>query len=913
MSGLLVLSCVSSQKVGCEGFSDRGIASSVEPVQTTFENALNPNSEKTSSALAETVGIANKASDDSCKLNFWNCIFRRKASALEDHEIEKVASSSAIKASEAELLIDNDKSFYEKLKAIRNAETSVRAVYFIYTNDDSSSLITNALIEKAKQGKEVKLLVDFVTNYKSMDLFKYMEKEGNGKLSVSFYNFPTERILKDALFLTMPCPKESVSKDASSEECQNSKLASLKANGYKPTYMSKLLLTGIYAKNAAAVKMSIGMGAELDKSDFVSSDSEPTDGEAIKDFFTLLRSAAGGNIGAKIKLQFAMLFYGNKVNPVLNKLTGILPVKDNFSAGEGSGNVTHAQEWDHISDYVHHKLLLVDENEFQLGGRNIEDSYHMKKRLPSEEEGGSTKYIFKDTDMHIKTAGENDLRDIRIAFDKMYDFKNMVADSEKVETYLNSDFIVNGNQIYQAAGACGAELVAAIQVTATFTYKSLDQCIDSKKVQMPGYLSFETRFANLKQQLQTSEKKYLTSYPLMGRDQNGKEQNPSKYFAKSQFSKGLSSADLKNSKIYYLENLPFDKDKEPLERHVGVKFNREAKFDKNIQLMWYKELENACYISQKEIRDVRVIFHNAYLILPSGLTYTLGQMLNGKMGDCSRVRISFLTNSFNTSDLSVINVLARYQMATILKYQEGLNRKLKATLEGWSQKKRDLLAADKAKNKNPKSGWGPRIELHEYYSEHPGSAGFSLHSKLALFDTDIIVGSANLDVRSYHMDTNNAVLIRGANDLATQYKAYFDNLLTDPKMTKNVSLDYLNYYTGVIPAGMSKPVDINLESKAIIDGIIGYFLAKKNAKLEKAKLPKVTEYAFLTPDRKEIIYKEVEQMGAAVASNAYKLLTKRGGDKDLMQMLVEDEDMKSTLNGNLKTVADAYNNMFKLL
>ena len=57
--------------------------------------------------------------------------------------------------------------------------------------------------------------------------------------------------------------------------------------------------------------------------------------------------------------------------------------------------VTNAErDWEYLTDYLHHKLLLVDQRHVQLGGRNVEDSYHMRP-IPL-----TTKYVFMDTDLH---------------------------------------------------------------------------------------------------------------------------------------------------------------------------------------------------------------------------------------------------------------------------------------------------------------------------------------------------------------------------------------------------------------------------------------------------------------------------------------------------------------------------------
>jgi cardiolipin synthase C len=853
LSGLMIFSCTSSYKN-----------------QTTFQSNVpfydrEPASESLQKLFMDTeegVGVESVVHEingyipDKNKKcgNIFQCLVQRRAKALTGDDVMKASSSFQLTAKKAELITDNDKSFYTKLNAIRNAKKSIRMVYYIYSNDDSSSVISRELIKKAQAGVKVKLLVDFITNYKMMDLFQYMAKAGNGNIDIRFYNFPTERILRDAVYMTTPCPKQS--DNPSSKECMNHKKNLIGSTN--STYFSKMFLTGLYGKSAGALKLSLGLGGKLDPADFKPQvGDEPTDPEAIKAFFGLLKDAIiDNNLGAKIKLQFAMIFMAGQVNPVLDKLTGVLPIIDTSKSDVG---ISHAEEWDHFSDYVHHKLLAVDERVFQLGGRNIEDSYHMKQRLQGQGRVASGKYIFKDTDFYVETL-DTGARQIEIAFDKMFNFNQMVASMGKVNQYLDFDLIANADQNGYAATNCAKSGTSDIE-----------RCIKQGKTQFPGYASVEARLAKVASDMIGNASAYLQAYPGMS-----SSNSESRTLFKSEFNELLTGRDLETAQLFYLENLSFDKDAKVPVRHVGSKFRKDLKYEKNIHLMWYKELENACYISKNENRDVRVIFHNAYLILPSGIMYTLGKMMNGGFGDCSKVHVTFLTNSFNTSDLNVINILARYQMAMVFKYQEGLKRK-------------------------QYQAWSPKIDMYEYFSEKMG-AGFSLHSKLALFDNDIIVGSANLDVRSYYMDTNNAMLIRNAPNLANEYRNYVEAMLRDSRQTTRIDTSYVKYSSAQIQG----------EDQAIVQGIIDYFLAKSNAKKRAAGLPESTSYKFATDKRMGDAINTIHEMGTHVSFNAYKLLTDKGR-KNYVEMLAESEETNSDTRMKLRKVYDEFNNMFKVL
>jgi phosphatidylserine/phosphatidylglycerophosphate/cardiolipin synthase-like enzyme len=72
----------------------------------------------------------------------------------------------------------------------------------------------------------------------------------------------------------------------------------------------------------------------------------------------------------------------------------------------------------------------------------------------------------------------------------------------------------------------------------------------------------------------------------------------------------------------------------------------------------------------------------------------------------------------------------------------------------------------------------------------PGAAKRSLHTKVSVLGGDMIVGSANADIRSYMMDSNNAIFIRNAPDLVGRYTRFIDSLLNDKARVNNVT----NYF-----------------------------------------------------------------------------------------------------------------------
>ena len=211
----------------------------------------------------------------------------------------------------------------------------------------------------------------------------------------------------------------------------------------------------------------------------------------------------------------------------------------------------------------------------------------------------------------------------------------------------------------------------------------------------------------------------------------------------------------------YVENLPFygEPGALPITRSYGAVNGQEAVYGKRIHSLWLLGLRNVCAIATAA-NPQRVILHSAYFAPPSNLLRMLGQMTNGDL-DCRHVRITVLTNSTDTTDLGVVNLLAQQSLKAFQEYY--------AT-------QRDTTRS-------------PQIEYFEYQTSNREESCVrqkdapvrhaSLHTKVSVFGDDMMIGSANGDVRSYMMDSNNAMLIRNAPHLSMQYRTYIDALLKD--------------------------------------------------------------------------------------------------------------------------------------
>ena len=816
MTALAITACVSSTKG-----PDRGVAS----------NGIVEFFRKNQEAYAQNFASMAKPRD------------------LDSDTLSKLASSSRLDLKNARLINDNDAAFDSKLEMVKRATKEIRMIYYIYSDDDSSSLMTNALIEKAKSGVKVSMIVDFITNYSKMDLFQMMENQGRGNLQIRFYNFPGAQIISDAKYITLPCPDDAAAKGAAELDpkyCAKFK-SPLMAGNKELTPFSKMFLAGLYGKSATALKIAVGYGAGIEPAKLEAMKKETSEGDkaVIFDFFKLLKKAESGNIFAKLQISSALSSNGETLNPVLNNLTGHFPI---MSSDSNDGNISHSAEWDHLTDYTHHKLVAIDGNEFQLGGRNIEDSYHMKYRL-----GTKGKYIFMDTDFYGQTS-KGGTKEIEASFDKLFNFSEMVAGIDRVQEVVPMDFVANPDAMMMATGSCIEDAK-----TGKVQMADLGQCIETSLPKMPVYKSREVRLAKVEKEMKASMANYNSNYKKVLRDN----------FRNEPFQRGsdsLTKADLANSEVYYLENITYDKNAaSDLKRKAGSRIGAEAKYGKNIHAVWYRGLEQACKVSADENREVRVVLHSAYLFMPSGLLHKLSKMMNGDYRDCSKVRITLLTNSMQTTDLNVINIFARYQLSALFKHHSE-----------W---------------KAAGASWLPKLEYFEYLPTAAGS-GLSLHTKLSLIGKDLVIGSANADIRSYYMDTNNAVLIRNATDLNENYLRFIDSITGNPAKAKNDSAFYINVTDDQMKNGMQDA------SGNFVPGnkqLLAFMLQRwdKNGKIDAA--------------RQAQILGEIDSMGAKITKATSTLLNFRG-DFDSI-----DPRNLSTLERYLNEVANSFDDYFKVL
>lgn len=244
-------------------------------------------------------------------------------------------------------------------------------------------------------------------------------------------------------------------------------------------------------------------------------------------------------------------------------------------------------------------------------------------------------------------------------------------------------------------------------------------------------------------------------------------------------------------------------------------------------------------------------------------------MINGGYGDCSKVKVTFLTNSFETTDLNIINLFARYQLKELFQYYSSVERQFAMTERNVAPRKISRLF--------------PKLEYFEYNKAHVGN-GISLHTKLTLLDDDLIVGSANADTRSYAMDTNNALLIRGARQLNEEYRQYVDREIGEQKVT-----------TSMVPYFSSLTFDrINQENAAVLEVALARWDKKGRVK-EKHK--------------KRIVI-EVADLGSRITRDTQAILDYR---RAVDNARFEDRNAVSEIEKELNETANRFDDVFKLL
>lgn len=687
-------------------------------------------------------------------VRFFRNLFATPVS-LSDSQLEKFASAAELPPADLRVIRDNDVAFQQKIDLIRSARESIDLAYYIYTDDYSSSYLSRELLRAANdRGVKIRLLLDYHSNYKYLDVFTMLERESGGRIQVRFYGRPTKHIIMDAAYLTSGCGADIKLNNATA--CQDAKLAELERQfaRFRDTKVinhnsggSGLFLSGLYSKDPEVMGLAVLNGQGLDPKAFASgAPNTPEQKEQLKKLAKLFWESKTGSfpeaLVARIQLYMAFQLYGDQLNPLSNTLTGILPVSVSDSPSYKANEANRIKEWQHLTDFLHHKLLFVDKKAFLLGGRNIEDSYHMRQNPLTK------KYIFVDTDLSMTLNTQNGNASgekINEAFTNIWNFSEIVAPISEVREHAPNDVVANlalkRTECAGAAAAAGKRERAEV--------KAFVKTCMVEKVQQPGK-TLEERVAAAKATLEQNADIFVSQYL---------RQYESDIQTKAATNLVLDEEDKAGAQIAYLENLPFQKNRVESDAIRGARDGNAAKYGKYIHEVWARAMFNVCETSAQSGAKQEIILHNAYFFPSSNLLSAFASMTDGSI-DCSNVTLKILTNSFTTTDLNVINIVADHSMKALFEYMGEFRHRRSA-----------------------------RVVLleHAHFSDNT-DAHFSLHSKVAIYgDTDIFVGSANADVRSYMMDSNNGIYVRNAPGLVAKYKAALNELTADPRKIRDVT------------------------------------------------------------------------------------------------------------------------------
>ena len=647
------------------------------------------------------------------------------------------------------VLTDNDDAFETKLALIRQATSSIDLAYYIFSDDYSSSLMARELLAATQRGVRVRMLLDYHSHYQALNYFRMLEYFGNkesGSLSVRFYNRPTRNIIKDAVFMTLGCGQNNTNSKAECSEDKFREIDQLFADEKTGEISAKeknvsnintgnsgLFLSGLYAKNPEVMAMAVTNGQGFDVAELQSSsgDSKPEDIEKLKELAKLYWSANYGSgldrLIKRVKLSAAFLFYGEQVNPVYDTFTAFLPVERASSKTVDEKTLQQArQHWQYLTDFLHHKILLVDEQQLVIGGRNVEDSYHMNPNPLS------AKYTFMDTDVHLQLDVAQ--TELAASYETLWQFDTMVATLQEVTLHAPNDFLINSANAKQSCES----LVDVDEIRH-------QSCLDTALIAQQS-IPLEDRYQKLFDKMDQNANRFLTEYTA----------TPSAKRSPAFTLDQTTQAD-------YVENLPYNKtlSAEKLKRFYGAKNGFEKHSGTNIHALWLSALKRSCEVATAD-SPVVVYLHNAYFFLPSNLLSAIAQMIDGRQ-PCANVDIVVLSNSIETTDLNVVNILSRHS--------------IKALFERY------------ASHHKPESG--ATLNYYEYVQQD-GTENRSLHSKVMVFAEDIYIGSANADLRSYMMDTNNGLYIRQAPELHRNYTVWLESIREDQSRTAHLNDFYLS-------------------------------------------------------------------------------------------------------------------------
>ena len=653
-----------------------------------------------------------------------------------EEDVYKKFSKAIVEgAQKAQVVFDNDKAFESKIKIVENAKHSLKMIYYIFLDDTSSAYLAQKIIEAARRGVKVEILVDLHQEYMDLAYFSMLMEQGQGNIDVRFYGRPGMAFMKDVVYLTSNCLDNKKNNKQKCDQIKNKKIDELfskeseenKRDGISNinTGYSGQFLAGLYAKDFTLLGSSVLAGQQVDISEFKNKGSKSYSEEDIESLKKLgvtawkaqHSSSALERLAAKLKVQIAFSAHADQLNPIREALKTYLPLS-------GNKDKDRLRQWMHITDFVHHKFLMADGKRVQLGGRNIQNSYHMKRNDQLK-----SYTSFMDTDIYLELPEKN--KELEKSFNDLFNYRAVVAKLSEVEQFAPVESYLEKKYLNQT---CSGE----------DDKEDFQECVD----EAPAF-SMKEHKQKLYQTLTQRAQKYVKEYepkrnlPLVEKYVDLKD-------------KGGVLDISPQAKLYYFENVPYtlDSNGQPSKRVYGTEMDQKTYASKGIHAMWGYQFIRSCMVSKKEKRDINIYVNNAYL-MPSGEMLSMMKHMTDGTLDCRRVTVHIMTNSRETTDLLIINVAADFVLQAFLSsHRRGQN-------------------AQRGNNKSANFVFYEYTKLN--YDEN--TVPPSLHSKVVVFDQSVFVGSANFDTRSIVMDTNNGFLITQDLNLVSEYQKIMNLLI----------------------------------------------------------------------------------------------------------------------------------------
>ncbi len=815
-----------------------------------------------------------------------------------NQNIDNYASTPRLTYTDAKVVVDNDEALQTKIQIIRGAQKSIDMMYYIFAQDESASFFTNEVIKAAGRGVKVRLLVDIFSNFMNLDLFNAIQSDtrAKGNIQISFYGRPSENIVRDSIYMTMPCPEAMKTKcDATDKACQsandlacdkekiittNAAVDQARAQGADmKTWAPKIpinglqagaqeFLSGLYSKNLNYASAIMGITQAIDQQALAQWKGSFTPAQAakLKKFTKMFIDYKKGK-SAGVSLYFSSKDQETTdlLEDVINKFDRYIPEQNAIGTvapnvgkpvainlKDSSGNPipnrnedAAQQDWNFVTDYLHHKIIIADDNggpnyRIMVGGRNIENSYHMSIN--------PAKYVFMDTEITAKLDNSSG-QSVLTAYGLLFNYDTQVMPLQTANSFLPNDgmasFSAGEQHCQQEIGPkkialatslklriepiikndkqvgikyfdpnTGLRLTSKQETAAGLTPSNIESmtCMFTYLLN-PANLSRQSdRVAVKAKQIASNAAKYESDFvnyhssPDPIQSAANPILSPAYKAAKEAnniVKKNLTAIGKKDGRfevadgqvMAYLENLPFARWKGirdshgklvsetkkaaselPGPRNYGSKYGREELSGKGIHKLWANELLNACNGTDVN-HPKRIILHSAYFFPSSNLLRALAKLAHVFPDASARDE----QNNPPLGDCSNVKVqiITNSLLSTDLTPVNVYNNYAMFGL---------FQAITKSKNNG-----GAQIEFYEYANapssiqlgnNKPFDQVFSLHTKTSLIGDDVIVGSANGDDRSYFQDTNNAIIVRGDSSFANEYRGYIDNLIKDAKVSR---------------------------------------------------------------------------------------------------------------------------------